>query len=150
MIDIVMTIKTTTLTHHPFWWVKSRESCCTGSWQVAARVRAYPTSEKERTIRFNKQEHIILSGSCGIYYFPLPSAPVTGLALNRSSEARGNRVASVCVYFNDPATSHECQRKRGVNCVTLGRHRPIEPERRRRWVYVCVSACMRAWCVCIW
>ena len=34
------------------------------------------------------------------------------------------------------------QAKRGVNFVTLGRHRRIEPERGRRCVCACVRVCM--------
>ena len=56
------------------------------------------------------------------------------------TKPRENRVASACVYLNDPAD----QAKRGVNSVTLRRHRPIEPERRRRCVCVCVCVCVRA------
>ena len=72
--------------------------------------------------------------------------------MRKHPKCRGNRVASACVYLNDPATGHECQRNRrkgGVNSVTLGRHPPIEPERRRRWVCARagVRACARA-CVC--
>ena len=47
------------------------------------------------------------------------------------------------VISNDPAAGHGCQRNRrkgGVKIVTLGRHRRIEPELRRR----CVCAHVRA------
>ena len=75
----------------------------------------------------------------------------------KTSNTSGNRVASACLYLNDPATGHECQRNRrkgGVNSVTLGRHPPMEPERRRRGVCVCVGAGVRACararaCVCV-
>ena len=52
---------------------------------------------------------------------------------------REHRVASACVYLNDPATGHECQRHRQP--VTLGRHRLIQPGLRRRCMHVCVRAC---------
>ena len=63
-------------------------------------------------------------------------------------KSRGNRFTSACVYLNDPAE----QAKRCVNSVTLGRHRPIEPE-RRRWcvcvrVRLCVRDCVRE-CACV-
>ena len=64
--------------------------------------------------------------------------------MRKHPKPRGNWVASTCVYLNVPATGHECQRNRwkgGVNFVTLGRHRSIEPERRRRCARVC--ACVR-------
>ena len=58
----------------------------------------------------------------------------------KHTKPRGNWVASTCVYLNDPATGHECQAKKGVNFVMLGRHRRIKPERG-----VCVHSgpCMR-------
>ena len=48
-------------------------------------------------------------------------------------------IARTTVYLNEAATG-----EKGVNSVTVGRHRPIEqrhPE-RRRWC-VCVRACVR-------
>ena len=65
------------------------------------------------------------------------------LCAKKHPRPRGNRVASTCVYLNDPATGHECQRNRRKEALTPSRLGAIEPERRRR----CVCASMRA-CLC--
>ena len=71
---------------------------------------------------------------------------------------RGNRVASACVYLNDPSTGHECQRNRRTGVWTLSSLDATDPSnlngdggvfvcmRARAHVCPCVCArvCMRA------
>ena len=73
---------------------------------------------------------------------------------------RGNRVASACVYLNDPATDHEGQRNRRKGALTLSRFGATDASnlngdsgvcvlvRACMRVWACVRECVRAWCVC--
>ena len=61
---------------------------------------------------------------------------------------RGNRDSSACVYLNDPATGHECQRNRRKGALTSSRLGATDASNLNGDDGVYVRACVYA-CPCV-
>ena len=59
---------------------------------------------------------------------------------------RGNQVAGACVYLNDPATAHECQRNRQKGALTPSPLGATDPSNQNGDGGVCTCVCTHRAC----
>ena len=76
-----------------------------------------------------------------------------GLAIfvkrEKHPKPRGNRVASACVYLNDPATVHGCQWNRRKGALTSSGLGATDASNLNEDGGVCVCVCVCVYCVCV-